>query len=286
MIQQGKIQVVFTDASSLHGWSFTLCATNEVVNGVWDASIASKDINWKELWVTLETLRIRPESLRGWRVLFRCDNVAAVHYVNVRYGNIPQLESLSEQLDVLERSAGCTCLAEHVAGKHNVIADEGSRSSSFSDRWNTDSLMHATLREDLFKSLERDFGRFDMDLFSDREGLLSLAERWRYPELSAFETDLSLGRFWAHPPKAIVGRFLDHVVSEASRIGTTLHVAVLVPCDSGAPWFRAAEVKRWRRRQYWPVGSDLFRFLEKDGSRIVKRKCPRTTLPYAVLTSW
>ena len=246
----------------------------------------AESINWKELWVTLHALRTEGQRLRGWRVLFRCDNSAAVHYVNVRYGNMPALETLSEELDTLERSTGCVCLAEHVEGKRNVVADEGSRVSSFAGSWNNDPLMDAVLREDLFRSLERDLGAFDVDLFADAAGILSLASKWYHPAVSAFEVNLSEGQFWAHLPKAIVGRFLDHVSSESSRLRQPLRVAILIPCDSGAPWFRPSKLQHWHRRQYWPAGSDLFRRFESSDGVIVKRKCPHTSCAYTVLTSW
>ena len=87
---------------------------------------------------------------------------------------------------MLKRQAGCTCHADHVPGKHNVIADEGSRSSAFAHAWNTDPLFHAGLREDLFRALERDPGTFVVDLFADREGLLSRVNAWCFQERSAF----------------------------------------------------------------------------------------------------
>ena len=286
LIERGLVFVVFTDASSEHGWSYTVCNTNRVVNGVWPAELMGESINWKELWVVLQTLRLEKSALRGWRVLFRVDNSAAVHYVNVRYGNILALERLSEDLDKLERSVGCVCLAEHIEGKRNIIADEGSRVTSFADSWNNDSLMDAVLREDLFNTLVRDLGAFDVDLFADSCGTLSLAPKWHHPANSAFEADLSFGQFWAHPPKSIVGRFIDHVASETKRLGHSVRIAVLVPCDSGAPWFRNSKLHQWRRRQYWPANSDLFRRFEVNEGRVTKRKCPRTSCAYAVLTSW
>ena len=78
-------------------------------------------------------------------------------------------------------------------------------------------------------------------------------------------------------------------VADAKKKGE-VKVAVLIPCDAGAPWFRRKALSQWKRRQVWPAGSDLFRLaqvdddLEPGGWRW--RKLPRTAVSYAVLTTW
>ena len=51
-------------------------------------------------------VRREREVLRGWRVLFRVDNAAAEHYVNVRYGDVASLETLAERLEEREKQGG------------------------------------------------------------------------------------------------------------------------------------------------------------------------------------
>ena len=279
--QSGEILVIETDASSLMGWSYHICSSSHVVSGTWDVHTFDMSINWKELWVPLQVLLRETERLRGWRVLFRIDNKAAVHYVNVRYGDIPELEQLAEALEVEERRAGCVCLAKHIPGKFNVIADAGSRDLSFSRRWNSDVFKDAILRPRLFEQLQSDLGSFDIDLFADVQGHSSLCPRWCHASSSAFECPLDGFQSWAHPPRALVGLFLAHVRAYPSPV----RVAVLVPCDAGAPWFRPAVLRWWQRRQCWPVGSDLFRIRDAEQDRIFWRKCRRTDFPYVVLTS-
>ena len=209
---EGKILVIETDASKLHGWSYNMCTEGRVVADTWPVDFAtsegqqnSSDINYKELWVATQCLRRESRALRGWRVLFRMDNVAAVHYVNVRYGRIPSLESLAERLETAERAAHCWALAAHIAGVANAVADAGSRSSNFVDEWSRDQFRDAALRPNLFRDVQSRCGVvFSLDLFSDRAGHNALAPQWRCPENTAFEAVLSNHVTWAHPPRALM----------------------------------------------------------------------------------
>jgi hypothetical protein len=211
-----------------------------------------------------------------------------VHYTNIRYGRIPELEALAEVLEQAEQAAGCSIVAEHIAGKNNIIADAGSRDSDFAARWSQDPFREAMLRRDMFSKVEADLGTFDLDLFADREGLLALAPQWRHPGHSAFEADLRDLQVWAHPPRALLAEFFAWA-SKLRSSNSSLRIAVLVPCDTGAPWFRPARLRTWTKRQTWPAKSDLFRWVadkpRSDGT-VALRKGPRSDLPYVVLTSW
>ena len=116
----------------------------------------------------------------------------------------------------------------------------------------------------------------------------ALAPRWRYAQRSAFEADLKGQLVWAHPPRELIPGFIKWVSEEQKRVGP-LRVALLAPCDSGAPWFRASSLRAWTRRQSWPAGSDLFRWVSDtpraDGS-VCFRKVRKSDLPYVLLTSW
>jgi hypothetical protein len=174
---------VETDASKLHGWSYHLCSSGRVVSGEWpedwmrvEHAANSKEINYKELWVVLRCLEQERGFLRGWRVLFRVDNKAAEHYVNVRYGDVPSLESLAERIEAAEAAAACWALARHLRGAYNSIADLGSRDPEFARRWASDEFRTAMLRRDLVAALARTLGwTFTIDVFSDRPGWTSHA---------------------------------------------------------------------------------------------------------------
>ena len=101
---------------SLLGWTFGLRGL------AWPDNLRPEDesnnspdlqteINFKELWVAREVIRREAFVLRGWRVVLRIDNKAAVHYVCCRYGHSLRLQSLAESFEFAERAAGCWCLA-------------------------------------------------------------------------------------------------------------------------------------------------------------------------------
>ena len=144
------------------------------------------------------------------------------------------------------------------------------------------------LRRDLFLNLEKQLGSFDLDLFADREGHLAQAARWCHPGQSAFEASLEGLQVWAHPPRALIGEFFKRFIA-LRQSQPALRIAVLVPCDSGAPWFRESKLRSWKRKQGWPAKSDLFRWVadnpRADGS-VCLRKGARSDLAYVVLTSW
>ena len=291
---RGDIHVIETDASKLHGWSYHLCNVGRVVSGEWPEDFAEYEglpnadhINYKELWVVVRCLQLEQELLRGWRVLFRVDNVAAVHYTNIRYGRVPSLEDLTVQLEAAERAASCWALAKHLQGVLNVVADAGSRDSTFAGRWASDSFREAKLRVDLFNEIAVRCGvTFTLDLFADRAGINALAPSWRCPQLSAFEAVLD-GVVWAHPPRDLllaVLRFLNATL----RSNAALKVVLLAPEDSRAPWFRSVLRRGWHRVRSWSAGSDLFRWqvLDRTSGSVRWRRGPRSDLPYHVFQSW
>ena len=283
----GCLRVIETDASKLHGWSYNLCSAGIVRSGEWPADFSSRAptsefINFKELWVAAECVKRESDWLRGWRVVFRMDNTAAIHYVNFRAGRIFDLANLAEELELAERAAGCWCLAVHLAGAANVVADAGSRDSRFADRWNNDPYREAVFKRTVMEQLIRAHGPFDCDLFCDREGLSAQAPRWYHPGNTAFEADVLGSCVWAHPPRSLAGAALAFL-SRSLDEGRCRNIFCAVPEDPGAPWYRPAVLRSWRRRARWPAGSDLFRTPrpESAGGWI---RAPRTDLPILLLS--
>ena len=290
---RGEINVIETDAAKLSGWSYHLTGTGKVVSGTWPLGFATNEdqdnadhINYKELWVVNQCLEQEGPHLRGWRLLFRIDNAAAVHYVNVRYGRVSSLESLAVRLEALEREWQCWALALHLRGVHNPIADLGSRDADFATRWAADKFREARLRPDLFSEIQdRCSVVFSLVLFSDRAGANALAPAWRSPELSAFEDVLTGHVVWAHPPRNLLFAVLKHLQS-VLQDDPSIKIVVLAPEDCSAPWFRPNLLRNWYRIRSWNAGSDLFRWLEGSGSNHRWRKGPRSDLRYNVLQSW
>ncbi|CAK0855669.1 unnamed protein product [Prorocentrum cordatum] len=238
----GKVQVIETDASRDHGWSYHLCNSGAVVSGTWPGDSAAQEqfsaadaINYKELWVAVECLRREGVVLRGWRVVFRMDNTCAVHYVSVRYGRLPHLEQLAQCFEDAERASGCWALAAHFPGRFNAVADNGSRGSGFAAAWADDPFRNAVLRKNLFLEVQsRCSATCTLGLFADRRGLSALAAEWRYPELTAFECSLDGHVVWAHPPRALAQACLDFSKS-ARKARPAIKILLLLPEDAGTP---------------------------------------------------
>ena len=289
LASEGLIHVVETDASKLVGWSYHVCADSQVVSGVWpdhfvleEGHSNATDINYKELWVAWQCLLREGQAFAGWRVQFRMDNTAAVHYVNTRHGRIPSLQELASRFEAAEQLARCWALAVHIRGVHNPVADGGSCSPSFALAWSACPFRDAVLRRDLFREVEsRSQVSFTLDLFADRAGLAALAPKWCFPELTAFEQDFRGHVVWAHPPRAIIHVMLEHFAREATGV-CDARIVILIPEDTSAPWFRVSLLRNWHRIRSWQAGSDIFRWVSATGCR----QGPRTDLQYSVLQNW
>ena len=178
---------------------------------------------------------------------------------------------------------------EAFAGKYNAIADMGSRDPEFERRWRTDVYREAMLRPALLGQVAAGLRcSFSIDVFCDRRGWTALAPRWRCPEVTGFECSLAGECAWVHPPREILPQVLAWLCQNL-RENPALQVAIFVPEDTGAPWFRQHYLRHFHRSQRWPAGSDLFRWAEEDPRNPGHprlRKGPRSDLPYVVFASW
>lgn len=161
----------------------------------------------------------------------RVDNTAAVHYITIRYGAIPTLEHLVGRLEAAERVCGCWALAVHLAGKSNNAADAGSRDYACAGRWAADQFRDATLRSNLLSDIQPRCGvLFTLDVFSDRLGVNAQAPKWRCPELTAFEADLSGNSVWAFPHRDLLKATLNHLIV-ARKANPSLEAVILAAED-------------------------------------------------------
>ena len=111
----------------------------------------------------------------------------------------------------------------------------------------------------------------DIDLFSDADGLNSIAPVWFQPEDSAFEAATQLrGTVWAFPPRAIAGEALTFL-SDVTVAGSG-KILLLLPEDTGAPWYRPHTLRAWRRVARWPAGADIFKCV--GGGRVMPVQLP------------
>ena len=288
LAREGKIRVIETDAAREGRWAFHATWSGQVVAGDWPSALSGSSINMKELWVTKEAIDHLAGQLRGWRVLLRVDNSTSVHYINVRFGASPHLTELAAEFELAERRAMCWCTAAHIRGQNNVIADLDSRAPSFPSAWAGDKFALATLRKPIFLAVERRLKwSFTLDLFADREGRTALAPRWRSPESTAFEADLSGETVWCHPPPSLLAAVFKWIDKIAPDISQVTHIALLVPADQKAPWFHRRVLAKYHPGQRWESGADLFRWVA-DATPVSTdwrwRKGARSPHPYLVLT--
>ena len=103
--------------------------------------------------------------------------------------------------------------------------------------------------------------------------------------MTAFEADLENQIVWAHPPRELIRstlEFFKNIIASNKNV----KIAVLIPEDTGAPWFRPSLLGNWKRTRTWNAGSDLFRIYDDCDGHVKWRKAPKTDLKYSVLRSW
>ena len=109
--------------ATLDGWLYHIGSNGQVVSDFHISTTPKVKTMRKTLttkcWVVVQCVTDLIQLLKRWLVLFRVDNIAAENYVNIRYGNIPSLETLAARLDEAERNAMCWCLVVHLKGKFN-----------------------------------------------------------------------------------------------------------------------------------------------------------------------
>ena len=285
MVQNKSVLVFETDAAKEGLWCYHNTSSGRVCAGPWPEDIRGASINYKELWVVLKFLENERSFIEGWRVLIRCDNATSTHYINNRSGRVPSLAQLMSDIEKAERAALCHVAAVHIKGKDNVVADLGSRVPGWPSCWENDIFAHAMLRKNIYAHIQSNLGvTFTVDLFCDNDGYSSLAPSWRCPARSAFECNLVGEIAWCHPPSLLVFPFLRWLCGKVSEMAG-LRIAILVPENKEAPWFRKRYIDMFKHAQRWPAGSDLFRWCDvSDSGEVRFRKGRKTDLPYCLLT--
>ncbi len=114
----------------------------------------------------------------------------------------------------------------------------GSRDPEFGRRWLSDAFRLAMLKRDLDIALAANLGwQFTLDVFSDRQGWTAQAPKWRSPEVTGFEADLSHEICWIHPPRELarpVLQWLDEKL-RAGGTGSAGSAVLILPEDNRAP---------------------------------------------------
>ena len=251
----GLLLILGLDASSEVGWGITL--GDEYVQGVWDDANKDKHINWKELKCYDFALDRLSHLLINRIVYIKSDNIAALHYINVGRGRIPELSDLARTIRLKEVQLGIESVAIHIPGVINVTPDALSRYYIHNEF--RDKQPHRTLRKRLFLALEHRVGTFSLDGMVADDGHNKLVSQFCSPSEPFFEANLAGQRVWLFPPLELIGVLLKFVLNQAKV--QDFCCCILVPERSSAHWYKL--VPNFKRVERYAPGSDLFRILHE-----------------------
>lgn len=119
--------ISFSDASN-YGFGFHYGV--HMHSGAWPKLVRSRHINWKELRaIELSCAELGP-LWRGRRVLFACDNQAAVAILNSVSSRNPAMAAIIRRIALLAALFGFDFRAIHIPGSENHVADFLSRATT------------------------------------------------------------------------------------------------------------------------------------------------------------
>lgn len=167
-----------TDASFL-GWGVYDINSGQFSNGRWSYEELGFSINYLELLAIFYALQSLYMNIRSKHIVFQCDNISAVTYINDMGG----MNSLL--MDVLARDIWQWCLSRDIfissvfiPGIMNTQADFLSRNFSDSTEWKLKTLVFQRICKQCFTP--------DIDLFASRlNAQLDRFVSW-YPEPGAY----------------------------------------------------------------------------------------------------
>ena len=120
-------QTVVSDASGSWGCGAFTCTNTQFFQLQWPQSWSEICIAAKELLPVVASAAIWGRGWRGSRVLFRCDNSAAVEALSSRTARDPVMTHLLRCLFFLQAHFEFELSASHIPGKQNKAADALSR---------------------------------------------------------------------------------------------------------------------------------------------------------------
>ena len=116
---------LFTDASSCNG--FGVYFRGKWVSLGWPHQFVKFSIQWKELFPIYVTCVLWGKYFRGKRILFHCDNQAAVDIWANKTSKCPEVAALLRKLFFITANNEFIVKVAHIAGIENAMADSLSR---------------------------------------------------------------------------------------------------------------------------------------------------------------
>ena len=120
-------EVIISDASGSWGCGAFSPTSSQFFQLEWPSSWKDVHISAKELLPVVVSSALWGSSWAGKRILFRCDNMAAVHALNNRSARDPSLTYLLQCLFFFEAHFQFEHIASHIRGRENIAADALSR---------------------------------------------------------------------------------------------------------------------------------------------------------------
>lgn len=226
-IKSHHYDVVLSSDSSLLAWGATCNGIN--TRGKWTDEERHLHINCLELLAAKHALCSFVSLLAKKSVLLRLDNKTAISYIN-RYGGCrsPQLHKIAKELLEWCSINQITLYATYIKSKDNYVADALSRKDSYNSEW---MLGHA-----YFNNLCNLFGEPEIDLFASYNNYQCKKYCSWMPDPSCFHVDAfslnwNIGFCYAFPPFAVVGKVLQKIRAEKSR------VLVVAPNWGSQSWY-------------------------------------------------
>ena len=228
-------KVITTDAS-LTGWGGT--HEGRFVRGLWDDDLKTAHINYLELMAVLLALKHFEPLIRGYHVLIRTDNTAALYYINKQGGLAsPKLNQLARDLTLWCDSRLASIRASHVPGLQNSGADLLSRGKV----WYADWSLHPQVASQIWGR----FGHPVVDLFASQENTkcpLFFSVRGKAPlGLDAFAHTWPGSLLYAFPPLELILPTLERIRLQGLTVllvapGWGTWTSVITPLLYDAPW--------------------------------------------------
>lgn len=211
--------------SSLTGWGGW--SGSQSTRGFWSLDEQGLHINVLELKAIYNSLRSFEFPI-GYRILLRCDNTAAIAYIN-NFGGVHSEEchKIAKQIWMLCITNSWYIFASYISSTDNYEADGLSRlevdQSDFS------------LNSDAYATICREFGPPILDCFAThRTRKCQYFYSW-FPDPESSGVDAFTlpwkEHFYAFPPFNLVSRTLRKIMQEDSR------GIVVVPFWDTQPWF-------------------------------------------------
>ena len=197
--------------------------------GLWTNDEQNLHIKGLELKAVLLGLKSWFTDQSNVHIRIKSDNTTAVAYVNNK-GGVKSLDCHRIALEIwswaIDRDIIIT--AEHLPGSKNVLADKASRVFDMNTEWE--------LNEIVYRAVENNFGKFDIDLFASRiNAKNNIYASWK-PDpnasiIDSFTADWSNYNFYAFPPFNMIMKTLTKVQADQAT------GVLICPLWQTQPWY-------------------------------------------------